>query len=292
MRLGYAIDSINATRVVIDTLEALFSALSNQFILRAEMRRLFRWLNDRGMTALVTAERGEGRLTRYGLEEYVSDCVLLLDNRVERQLATRRLRIVKYRGSASRPRRIPVHRHQGGLLGPADHVDGSEAHRVHETALQRLERLDTMLGGGYYEGSSVLVSGTAGAGKTSVGALFADAACRRDDRVLFLAFEESPAQVVRNMGSIGLDLQGWIDNGRLRLQAHRPTTHGLESHLAELHEAIEEFDPKIVVVDPIGAFRGDADEITAMLGRLRGLPEAARGQLAVHDPDTPRRGRR
>lgn len=268
VRLGYAIDSINATRVVIDTLEALFSALSNQFILRAEMRRLFRWLNDRGMTALVTAERGEGRLTRYGLEEYVSDCVLLLDNRVERQLATRRLRIVKYRGSGHGPDEYPFIVTKAGFsVLPITSMD-----LKHTASTRRLssglERLDTMLGGGYYEGSSVLVSGTAGAGKTSVGALFADAACRRDDRVLFLAFEESPAQVVRNMGSIGLDLQGWIDNGRLRLQAHRPTAHGLESHLAELHEAIEEFDPKIVVVDPIGAFRGDADEITAMLARL------------------------
>jgi circadian clock protein KaiC len=268
VRLGYAIDSINAKRVVLDTLEALFSALSNQFILRAEIRRLFRWLNDRGMTALVTAERAEGRLTRHGLEEYVSDCVLLLDNRVERQLATRRLRIVKYRGSAHGSDEYPfILTKTGYSVLP---ITSMELRHTTSTRLlsSGVERLDNMLGGGYFEASSILMSGTAGTGKTSLGALFADAACGRDERVLFLAFEESPAEVVRNMRSIDLDLQRWIDHGPLRLQARRPTSYGLESHLAEIHEAVETFDPNVVIVDPISAFRGDADQITAMLARL------------------------
>jgi circadian clock protein KaiC len=268
VRLGYAIDSVNAKRVVLDSLKMLFSALSNQSILRAEIRRLFRWLSDRGVTALVTAERGEGRLTRYGLEEYVSDCVLSLDNRVERQLATRRLRIVKYRGSAHGTDEYPfILTKSGYSVLPITSLE------LRHTASTRLlssgvERLDALLGGGYYEGSSILVSGTAGTGKTTLGALLADAACGRNERVLFLAFEESPAQLVRNMRSISLDLQRWVDKGMLRLQSRRPTTYGLESHLADMHEVVETFDPKVVVVDAISAFRGDPDEVTAMLARL------------------------
>jgi circadian clock protein KaiC len=268
VRLGYAIDSVNAKRVVLDSLEMLFSTLSNHSILRAEIRRLFRWLNDRGMTALVTAERGEGTLTRHGLEEYVSDCVLSLDNRVERQLATRRLRIVKYRGSAHGTDEYPfILTHTGYSVLP---ITSMELRHTASTCVRSIgvERLDAMLGGGYYEGSSILVSGTAGTGKTSLGVQLAHAACGRGERVLFLAFEESPAQVVRNMRSIGMDLQRWVDDGTLRLQSRRPTAYGLESHLAEIHEAVETFDPKIVVVDAVSAFRGDPEEVTAMLARL------------------------
>jgi circadian clock protein KaiC len=248
VRLGYAIDSIGAKRVVLDTLEALFSSLSNEFILRAEIRRLFRWLNDRGLTTVVTAERGEGRLTRYGLEEYVSDFVLLLDNRIERQLATRRARIVKYRGSTHGADEYPFLLTEKGFS-----VLPITAMRLRHGAPSALvssgvERLDTMLGGGFYEGSSVLVSGSPGAGKTSIAALFADAACRRGQRALYFSFEESAAQILRNMRSIALDLQRWVDRGLLRVIAQRPASSGLEAHLVELSAACVEFGPSVVAV--------------------------------------------
>jgi circadian clock protein KaiC len=268
VRLGYAVDSIGAKRVVLDTLEALFSSLSNEFILRAEIRRLFRWLNDRELTTVVTAERGDGTLTRYGLEEYVSDFVLLLDNRIERQLATRRARVVKYRGSAHGADEYPFLLTEKGFS-----VLPITAMRLRHAApttvvSSGIERLDSMLGAGFYQGSSVLVSGSPGSGKTSIAARFVDAACRRRERALYFAFEESPAQILRNMRSIGLDLQRWVDRGLLRVEAQRPTSSGLESHLVELSTACEEFAPKVVVVDPISSFRGPEDEITAMLARL------------------------
>jgi circadian clock protein KaiC len=252
IRLGRAIESVGARRVALDTLEVLFAGLTNHGILRAELRRLFRWLKDRGVTALITCERGDGALTRYGLEEYVSDCVILLDHRVTEQVSTRRLRIVKYRGSAHGTDEYPFVIDQDGFsvlpitsLG-LDHAVSAE--RVSTG----IPRLDAMLGGsGCFRGSTVLVSGTAGTGKTSIAAHFAHAAGARGERCLFAAFEESPDQIVRNMASIGLDLAPLVERGLLRIHAVRPTLQGLEQHLAALHRVVERFDPSTVIVDPI-----------------------------------------
>lgn len=271
VRLGYAIDSIGAKRVVLDTIEALFAGLSNTAVLRSELRRLFRWLKEKGVTAIVTAERGDGTLTRHGLEEYVSDCVIVLDHRVVDQISTRRLRVIKYRGSRHDTNECPFLIGDDGIavvpvtsLG-LQHVVGEE--RVSSG----VERLDTMLGGGgFYRGSSVLVSGTAGTGKTSVAAHFAGAACRRGERVLYLAFEESRGQFSRNMQSIGLDVEPWINRELLRFEAIRPTVYGLEMHLATMHQQIIAFRPAAVVVDPLSNFTSVGNDIEArsMLMRL------------------------
>lgn len=271
VRLSYAIDSIGAKRVVLDTLEALFSGLTNQAILRAEFRRLFRWLKDRGVTAIITAERGEGSLTRHGLEEYVSDCVILLDHRVADQLSTRRLRIVKYRGSMHGTNEFPFLIGENGIsVLPITSVK-----LTHEAPTERISsgvaQLDEMLGGkGYYRGASVLVSGTAGTGKTSIAAHFAVASCQRNERCLYFAFEESPKQLIRNMQSIGLDLQPWVDKGLLQIHAARPTLHGLEMHLVVLYKAMRDFGPRGVVIDPISNFAmaGSPGESKSMLTRL------------------------
>lgn len=252
IRLAYAIDQVGAKRIVLDTLEALFAGLPNQMILRAELRRLFRWLKDRGMTAVITAERGDGTLTRHGLEEYVSDCVILLDHRVENELTTRRLRVVKYRGSAHGTNEYPFLIGETGIsLLPITSLGLS--HTVSDERISTgVPRLDAMLGGeGYYRGSTILVSGTAGAGKSSLSAYFADAAARRGDRCLYIAMEESEHQIVRNMRSIGLDLAPWVEQGLLRFYASRPTAYGLEMHLVNLHRLAEEFKPDVVVMDPI-----------------------------------------
>jgi circadian clock protein KaiC len=271
IRLGYAIDSIGARRVVLDTIEALFSGLQNTAVLRAELRRLFRWLKDRGVTAIVTAERGERSLTRHGLEEYVADCVILLDHRVEGQLATRRLRIVKYRGSTHGTSEYPFLIDEGGIsilpitsMG-LTHVAGSE--RVSSG----IPRLDAMMGGqGYYRGSSVLASGAAGTGKTSLGAHFALAATARGERCLWFAFEESASQIIRNMRSIGLDLEPAVRRGTLRFQPQRSTLCGLEMHLVTIHKLVNQYQPQVVVIDPITDFTtlGTETEIKAMLTRL------------------------
>ncbi len=271
IRLGHAIDSIGARRVVLDTVESLFAGLKDDAILRAELRRLFRWLKDRGVTAVITGERGEGTLTRQGLEEYVSDCVILLDHRVENQLSTRRLRVVKYRGSSHGTNEYPFLIDDDGIsVLPVtalvlDHTTSDE--RVSTG----IPRLDAMLGGeGYYRGSSVLVSGTAGTGKSSIAARFAEAACERGETCLYFAFEESRDQVVRNMRSIGIDLGPCIEQGRLKFFAARPTTYGLEMHLAVMHKRIAECKPQVVVVDPVSTFlsAGSHDEVRAMLTRL------------------------
>ena len=254
IRLGYAIDSIGAKRVVLDTIESLFSGLTNQGILRAELRRLLRWLKDKGVTAVITGERGEGTLTRHGLEEYVSDAVILLDHRVIEEISTRRLRIVKYRGSAHGTNEYPFLIDEEGIaVLPVTAL--SLNHAVSPERISTgVPRLDTMLGGkGYYRGTTVLVSGTAGSGKTSVSAHFVDAACRRGERAMMFLFEESPAQVTRNMKSIGIDLQQWVDRGLLELQAARPSTFGLEMHLSRMHRAVERFKPKVVVLDPVSS---------------------------------------
>ena len=271
IRLGFAIDSIGAKRVVLDTVESLFSGLANQSILRAELRRLFRWLKDKGVTAIITGERGEGTLTRQGLEEYVSDAVILLDHRVTDQVSTRRLRIVKYRGSAHGTNEYPFLIDEDGIaVLPVTSIGLSHAVSS-ERISTGIARLDTMLGGhGYFRGSSVLVSGTAGAGKSSVAAHFLDAACRRGERCLAFVFEESPAQVVRNMRSIGIDLQQWVDQGLLEFHASRPSLHGLEMHLSRMHRAINRFRPSVVVLDPISSLLTVAHEtdVQATLTRM------------------------
>ena len=271
LRLGMAIDSVGAKRVVLDTLEALFGGFTNQGLLRAELRRLFRWLKDKGVTAIITGERGEGSLTRQGLEEYVSDCVILLDHRVTEQVSTRRLRIVKYRGSTHGTNEYPFLIDENGI-----HVLPLTSLKLnHAASTERISsgvsRLDSMLGGeGYYRGSSVLISGTAGTGKTSLSAHFANATCARGERCLYLAFEESPAQLVRNMKSIGLDLNPWIKKGLLRLEASRPTLHGIEMHLAVIHKMVNDFDPQVVIIDPVSNFSsaGSGSDAEAMVLRL------------------------
>lgn len=271
IRLGYAIDSIGAKRVVLDTLETLFSGLSNVAILRAELRRLFRWLKEKGVTAVITAERGSGTLTRHGLEEYVSDCVLLLDHRVEGQISTRRLRVVKYRGSSHSTNEFPFLIDEGGISV----LPITSLQLKHKASSERVSSgvsaLDAMLGGpGFYRGSSVLVSGTAGIGKTSLSCHAANASCQRGERCLYFAFEESEAQLLRNMRSIGLDLEPWVKKGLLRIQTGRPSMNGLEMHLASIHKHVEAFQPHLVVVDPISNFvsAGTASEASSMMMRL------------------------
>ena len=271
IRLGHAIDTIKAKRVVLDTIEGLFAGLPNQAIVRAELRRLFRWLKEKGVTVIMTGERGEGTLTRYGLEEYVSDCVISLDHRVVDQVTTRRIRIVKYRGTDHGTNEYPFLIEKDGVsIWPITSVQ-LEHTASHERIPTGIERLDTMLGGkGFYRGSSILLSGTAGTGKTSVAATFADAACRRGERCLYFSFEESPSQIMRNMSTIGLDFQQWVTRGTLGLLSVRPFSHGLETHLARKIQAVTDFAPQVVIIDPISGLdtTGTALEIKAALMRL------------------------
>lgn len=271
IRLGYAIDSIGAKRVVLDTLETLFSGLSNVAILRAELRRLFCWLKEKKVTSIITAERGNGTFTRHGLEEYVSDCVLLLDHRVEGQISTRRLRIVKYRGSSHGTNEFPFLIDEGGMsVFPITSVP-----LQHKTSSERISTgvpaLDAMLGGqGVFRGSSILLSGTAGVGKTSLSCHAAEACCQRGERCLYFAFEESEVELMRNMRSIGLNLEPWVKKGSLSFQIARPTTNGLEMHLASIHKRVEAFHPHLVIIDPITAFisSGTGPEARCMMMRL------------------------
>lgn len=271
IRLGHAIDSIGAKRVVLDTVEAIFAGLPNPAILRAELRRLFRWLKDKRVTAIITGERGDVTLTRHGLEEYVSDCVILLDHRVKEQNSTRRLRVVKYRGTTHGTNEYPFLIDERGISVLPITSLGLE-HRVSsERVSSGVARLDNMLGGkGYYRGSSVLVSGTAGTGKSSLAAHLIDAACRRGERCLYFATEEGPDQIVRNMRSIGVDLGSWVKKGLLRFDSTRPTFYGLEMHLLRMHKLVEEFGPRVVVVDPLTSYisLGDQLEVKSMLTRL------------------------
>jgi circadian clock protein KaiC len=271
IRLGHAIDSIGAKRVVLDTIELLFSGLADRFVVRAELVRLFRWLKSKGVTAIVTGEREADHLTRHGLEEYVSDCVILLDQRVADQSATRRLRIVKYRGSAHGSNEMPFLIDDHGLsVMPITSIG-----LAHQASLARISTgvagLDGMFGRrGYFRGNSILVSGTAGTGKSSLAAHFVVAACARGDRSLYLAFEESPSQIVRNMQSIGVDLDRWMHRDLLRVRAQRPTALGLEAHLVTIHRAIDEWRPRVVVMDPVTNLIsvGSETEVKAMLARL------------------------
>ena len=271
IRLNEAINSIGAKRVVLDTIEVLFAGLSNHAIVRAELRRLFRWLKDKGVTALITAEQGAGALSRYGLEEYVADCVITLDQRVTDQIATRRLRIVKYRGTAHGTNEYPFLITKDGVSVMPVTSMGLE----HEASKQRITsgipRLDTLLGGhGYYRGSSVLVSGGAGTGKTTLAAAFAAGTCQRGERCLYVAFEESSSQILRNMRSVGIDLEPYVKKGLLQFRALRPTAQGLESHLADMHDRIAAFRPAVVVVDPLTNLSsvGTRLDVTATLSRL------------------------
>jgi circadian clock protein KaiC len=272
VRLAHAIDSIGAKRLVIDTLEVLFSGLKDHGVLRAELRRLFRWLKDRQVTAIVTAERGpEGGLSRHGIEEYVSDCVIALDHRVTQQISTRRLRVVKYRGTSHGANEYPFLIDEGGLVVFPITSLGLDYPASSGHLSTGVKGLDEALDGrGFLRGSSVLVTGTAGTGKTSIAAGFVNAACARGERCLYFAMEESPDQIVRNMSSLGMNLERWRKRGLLRLQSARPTLHGLETHLAILYKAVAEFEPRIVVMDPLtnlGAVGSDR-EITAVITRL------------------------
>jgi circadian clock protein KaiC len=270
IRLQYAADSIGAKRVVLDSLEAVFSGFSNQGLMRAEIRRLFRWLKDRGLTTVVTAERGESTLTRYGLEEYVSDCVILLDHRVTEQVSTRRMRVIKYRGSSHGADEYPfLIDEQGFSVLPSTSL--ALDHAVsRQRVLSGVKELDDMLDGkGYYRGSSILVSGTAGSGKSSLAAHLAEQTCKVGKRCLHIAFEESPQQTLRNMRSIGIHLEPYVKKGLLRLDAWRPSQSGLEMHLLRIQKFVERYDPAVVIVDPVtNLMVGNRREIHAMLMRL------------------------
>ena len=292
VRLDYAIKSVGAKRVVLDTLEMLFAGLGDTQILRAEIRRLFAWLKQRGVTAIITAEQGDGTMTRYGIEEYVSDCVLMLDNRVSDQITTRRLRVVKYRGSAHGTNEYPfLIDAQGVSVLPV--TSAGLAHAASDEVISTgIPGLNQMLGaGGFYIGTSILVSGTAGTGKTSLAAHFIEAVCARGQRCLYFAFEESPAQIIRNMRSIGLDLQPRVDAGLLRFEAARPSLFGLEMHLARMYREIEEFEPAAVVLDPISALRGETGDVHSMLLRVidllksRGITAFLTNLLSVEGMD-------
>ncbi|MFC7051534.1 circadian clock protein KaiC [Hansschlegelia quercus] len=271
LRLELAVDEIGAKRIVLDTIESLFSAFNNPAVLRAEIRRLFDWLKDKGLTAVITGERGDGTLTRQGLEEYVSDCVILLDHRVDNQVSTRRLRIVKYRGTAHGTNEYPFLIDEDGFsVLPVSSL--GLAHKVFDERISSgVPDLDAMLaGGGFHRGSSILLTGVAGSGKSSLAACFANAACARGERALYLSFEESERQTVRNMRSIGVDLKPWLDKGLLRHIAARPTFYSLEMHLAVMLREVGRFKPDLVILDPISAFTGSANalEVQSMLLRV------------------------
>ena len=271
IRLGYAIDTIGARRVVLDTIEVLFGALPNQTIVRAELQRLFRWLKNKGVTAVITAERGDGTMTRFGLEEYVADCVILLDHRVTEQVSTRRLRIVKYRGTLHGTSEYPFLISKNGIsVLPITSL--SLEHRVSNKRISTgIKELDNMLDGkGFYRGSSILLSGTAGTGKSSLSAAFVDAACGRGERCLYFAFEESTSQILRNMRSIGIDLAPHVKKGLLQFHVARPTHYGLEMHLVTMYDLINEHNPDVVVLDPITDFFavGSKAEVKATITRV------------------------
>jgi circadian clock protein KaiC len=271
IRLGHAIDSVGAKRVVIDTVEALFGGLQNQALLRSELRRLFEWLKDKNVTSIITAERGEGTLTRYGLEEYVADCVVGLDNRVRNQLSTRRLRVIKYRGSAHGTNEYPfIIDEQGITVMPV-----TSSGLAHQASTDRVSSgipdLDAMLEGqGYFKGSSILVSGMAGSGKSTVAAHFINSVCASGERCIYFAMEESSHQIIRNMRSVGIDLKKWVDQGLLSFKARRPNVYGLETHLAAMHREVAELHPAAVVVDPMSALMGagEAGDVHSMILRL------------------------
>lgn len=271
IRLRSAIEQVKAKRVLLDTIELLFLSLKDESIVRAELRRLFHWLKDAGVTAVITAEAGDRTFTRYGLEEYVADCVIVLDHRVNEQISTRRLRVVKYRGSAHGTNEYPfLIDDQGITVVPITSVG-----LTHTASTERISSgvpdLDLMLDRqGFFRGSSILATGTAGTGKSIFAAAFAHAACARGERVLYFAYEESPSQILRNMRSVGISLEKWIKRGLLNIHATRPTAVGLEGHLASMYQYIQEFKPSVVIVDPVTNLvtAGDTHAVKAMLTRL------------------------
>jgi circadian clock protein KaiC len=271
IRLGHAIDSVKATRVVLDTIESLFAGLDNQAILRAELRRLFHWLKAKGVTAIITGERGEATLTRQGLEEYVSDCVIVLDHRVIDQVSTRRLRIVKYRGSMHGTNEYPFLIDNDGIsVLPITSLklDNDVSSEIISTGLAGLNEM--FHGGGFYRGSNILISGTAGTAKTTLASYFANEQCEKNEKTIYFAFEESPQQLIRNMKSIGVDLQKHIKKGTLQIHSSRPSINGLELHLLTLRKLIKEFAPTTIIIDPISNLItvGSQDEVRSMLVRL------------------------
>lgn len=271
VRLGYAIESIGAKRVVIDTIEVLFAGLPNHAILRSEIRRLFRWLKEKGVTTIITGEKAEGSLTRHGLEEYVADCVMLLDHRIEKQNSTRRLRVVKYRGSSHGTNEYPFIISKTGISVLPITSAGLKHRVTSEKISSGIDEFDSMMNGtGFFRGSSILLSGTAGTGKSIFTAHSIRAACERNERCVYFAFEESPDQILRNLLSVGLDLRPYVENGLLFIHASRPTLFGLELHLVTMHQIIQEKKPSLLVIDPISDFTatGTLDEIKAMLTRL------------------------
>ncbi len=270
IRLGHAIDSIGAKRVVLDTVEALFAGLPDHGILRAELRRLFRWLKNRGMTAVITGEKGEASITRYGLEEYVADCVITLDHRVDLQISTRRLRVVKYRGSVHGTNEYPFIIGESGISV----LPITSLRLDHEAPLDRVATgvptLDGMFGGeGYFRGASVLISGSPGTGKSSLAASFVNAACQRGERALLFAYEESAAQIIRNMRSIGIDLKRWVKKGLLHIHSSRPTLQGLEQHLVTIQDLVKTFQPAVVGVDPISNLALELDDVAVKATLMR-----------------------
>ena len=271
VRIGHAVDRIGAKRVLLDSVEVLFAGLENESILRSELRRLFRWLKDRNLTTIVTGERGQGTLTRHGLEEYISDCVILLDYQVIETILTRRLRVVKYRGSTHGMNEYPFLIEEDGFsVLPVTSME-LRYKSGNDRVSTGVPALDEMFGGkGYFRGNSILLSGTSGTGKTSLTAHFVDAACERGEKCVFFSFEEAGDQIIRNMRSIGIDLQRWVDQGLLIFHSVRPTTYGLEMHLVKIHKVIQEFAPSIVVVDPVTGLMhaGTAFETRSILLRL------------------------
>jgi circadian clock protein KaiC len=289
IRLGAAIDAVGAKRVVIDTIETLFGAFTDKGKLRSELQRLFLWLKDRGVTAVITAERGDGLLTRHGIEEYVSDCVIVLDHLVTEGTSIRRLRVLKYRGSLHGTNQYPFLIGQHGISVQPITSLGLRHGISNERVSTGVERLDAMLGGaGPFRGSSVLINGTAGTGKSTLAATFCDAACRRGERAIYFAFEESQNQIIRNMHSVGLDLDRWVQDGLLQFRCVRPSLLGLEAHLAAMQTLVEEFAPTVVVVDPISDLDGTSRDVRSMLTRqvdflkARGVT-AMFTSLATHD---------
>ena len=271
VRIGHAVDAIGAKRVLLDSVEALFAGLEDESVLRSELRRLFRWLKDRNLTTIVTGERGQGTLTRHGLEEYISDCVILLDHQVTETILTRRLRVVKYRGSTHGMNEYPFLIESDGIsVLPVTSMD-LKYKSSDERVSTGVPALDEMFGGkGYFRGNSILVSGTSGTGKTSLTTHFVDAACGRGEKCVFFSFEEPADQIIRNMRSIGIDLQRWVDKGLLHFHSVRPTTYGLEMHLVKIHKVIQEFAPSLVVVDPVTGLlhAGTAYETRSILLRM------------------------
>jgi circadian clock protein KaiC len=278
VRLGLAIKSVKAKRVVLDTIEGLFAGFANEVVLRAELRRLFRWLKEKGVTAIITGEQGEKTLTRYALEEYVADCVIALAHVTTEQIATRRIRIVKYRGSLHGTNDYPFLISEEGIsILPVTSMSLNHAVST-ERIPTGISRLDTMLSGkGYYRGSSILISGASGSGKTSIVAAFIDAACRRGERCLFFVFEESPAQIIRNMRSIGIDLEPWVKKRLLQFHPARPSIYGLEMHLVTIHKQIKDFKPSVVAIDPISNLVniGSLKETKSMITRLIDILKAS-----------------